>query len=574
MSESVVAESGATDARRAGSTRPYARLRGPLGTAILLFGVSAFIRLALATQLAFPPLGDAAYYIGVAQSLYHGRGFTIGNVWNYQPAPPAVAGPSNSYWGPLTSIVEWPSLLLFGDHLLAALLPDILAGALLVALTYWWGRRAFTLWLTTSANDVAHAARAAHWLALGAAILMAVNAEFVYQSVSGDSTMLYGVLGFSAIVIWERTLSGGTADGRASQRSRRWSWQGATPGAWITGVLLGCAYLTRGSAIFLLAGVGGWWCWQMAHRARRTATIPAGYLVGAAAAALLGAGLVVAPWLVRQQLAFGHLFTSEAMQNALAFSLEDFSAYGAPPTLTAYLGHGAGALLALRISAFTDILRHVSDYAFYPTALPALVGLVLLARRVGAAALGLLNVLLLVVGFTLLFPAVSLFGGYYHSLASVAPFLAWGELTLIYVAARWARQQLPLHVSLAPALLAIAVLLQVALLAFAVPAVAATARNDQRTFADATRWLRAHHAQVVMATESTSLYYASGIPTIELPAAQSPDVAYACARRYGAEYLVILRPAGQYPRILDERHDPRFVLVAQTAEYQVFRIVA
>ena len=578
--------------QRGVSTRTAPRLLGrvsgwlttPRGVAWLLFGGAAAVRGALATQMVFPPLGDAAYYIAVARSLYAGRGFTIGNIWNYQPPPATVVGPSNNYWGPLPSIVEWLSLLVFGDSLYAALIPGILAGAALVALTYWWGRDVFARWLAARDAEgdaeghpaerarAAHwlALGAAHWLALGAALLLAISSALTYQSVMGDSSMPYGLLGFAAIVAWDQALR--PAATAPSFWGRAWGWQGATPRAALAGALFGLTYLTRGSAIFLAPVLVGWWLWRC-WRIRAPDGAARRALAGAGLAFAVGAMVVTAPWLVRQQMVFGHLFSAEATHNALAFSLADFFDYGTGPTLASLLRHGWGALLALRAQAFWDAWHRTTDYLFYPTALPALIGLWLLARRVRLAALGLASFLALLVGFAALFPAVSLFGGYYHSVASVAPFLAWGYLALIYLAGGWARRHLPLRLSLAPALFAMVALLQLALLLFAFPAIGAGARNERRIFGDITRWLRARDAGVVMATESTSLYYASGIPTIELPAAQTPDVAYACARRYGAEYLVIAEQDGLYPQALRDHPNPHFVLVAHQPAFEVYQIV-
>jgi hypothetical protein len=582
-------------------------LASPRGTALLLFVGAAAVRAALATRMVFPPLGDAAYYISVAQNLYAGHGLTIANIWNYQPPPATVVGPSNSYWGPLPSLAEWASFLIFGDHLYAALMPGILAGAALVALTYWWGRPLFARWLAGSRADGALPAadheRAAHWLALGAAVLLAVGSELTYQSVMGDSTMLYGLLGFAAIAVWERALrpapdapdasiaaspavpegmpnSAGVAPGawarmwaRVRHQARR--WDGALPRGLLAGALLGLAYLTRGAAIFLAPVLAGWWLWRLAgtRRARGPQANGRGQIVATGAAFVVGAAVVLAPWLIRQQVVFGHALSSEATHNALAFSLADFFDYGSAPTFATLLSHGWGALLALRAQALWDAWHRTTDYLFYPTALPAVVGLCILARRSALAALGLAGFVLLLVGFGLLFPAVSLFGGFYHSVASVAPFLAWGEVALIALAARWARRHLPLRLSLAPALVAVALLLQLALLAFAFPVVGSGASDDRRIFGDITAWLRAHHARVVMATESTSLAYASGLPTIELPAAQPPAIVYACAQRYGAGYLVIAEQSGLYPQVLRDHPDPHFVLVAHQPAFDVYQIV-
>lgn len=546
-SAAVVGQPAARDVELA------AWLARPAVVASLLFAGALVVRLALAAGTPFPPLGDAAYYLMVAHSLYAGHGFTVSIVGHYQPPPRAVTGPSNDYWGPLTSIVEWLGLLLFGNSLFAALIPGALAGAALVALTYLAGRGVFARWLR--ARGEADPERAANWLALGAALLLAVNALLAYQSVMGDSGMLYGLIACGAVLAWERAL--------------RPASDGARGAAWLTGGLFGLAYLTRGSFLFLGLALAGWWLWRL-----RTASgaQERGALLRAGAACTLAALLVVAPWLVRQQLAFGHMLSPEAAHNALAWSIEDFSDYGQGPTLASMLSHGPGALLALRWEALWNDWHRVNDYLFYPTALPALLGLLLLARREAVARVGLVSAGTLLLGFALIFPAVTLFGAYYHSVASVAPFYAWGELALTYAVARWLRGRLPLRVGLAPALAAIPILLQAALLMLAAPVIWAGAAQSQAEYAAIGAWLHAHHAGVVMTNQSSTVNYASGLPAIELPAAQSPDIAYAAARRYGASYLVLAGTSGAYPDILQRQPNPHFALVVRTPEYTIYQI--
>jgi hypothetical protein len=566
-----------------------AGLAAPRGALPILGAVALVPRVALAVGMVFPPLGDAAYYIAVARTLAAGGGLTAGVVWTYQPPPATVVGPSNEYWGPLTSVVEALSLRVFGDHLLAALLPGLVAGTLLVLVTYLAGRGVLRSWLVGRGEESAVAKRHADWLALAAALLLAVDAELVYQSVMGDSGMIYGLLACGAVVLWERaTRPAGRLAARATAERPAWwararGWPGASIGAWGAGVLLGGAYLTRASALFLALALGGWWLWRLWRawgvRARSTAT-PAGAgargasveLIGAAGALAIGTLVVMVPWLVRQQVTFGHVVSREGTLSALAFSLEEISNYGAAPTLAGYLQHGLGALLALRAAALWDELRHVADFAFYPTVLPALAGLTALARRETLARLGLVSALVLGLGFAVVFPVVSLNGGFYHSVASVAPFLAWGYLAGIYAVAIWARRRLPLRVGLAPALLAIPLLLQLAVLALTFPAVGAQAAHDRSVFGAVSGWLRAHQARVVMADQSSTLYFASGIPTIQLPGAQGPGVVYACAERYGAEYLVVTGPYGQYPAVLDAHPSPHFVLVARGGDYRIYAI--
>ena len=92
------------------------------------------------------------------------RGLIVAITWQYQPPPAGVVHPSSEYWGPLISLAEWLSFLVFGERLYAALVPEAIAGALLVALTYVCGRRVLAGWLHARGRDAANARGAVQFI--------------------------------------------------------------------------------------------------------------------------------------------------------------------------------------------------------------------------------------------------------------------------------------------------------------------------------------------------------------------------------------------------------------------------
>ena len=102
---------------------------------ILLFSLALLVRLFLAARIVFPPLDDPSFYIQTARNLVAGRGLVIDVVWSQFVPFTSVTHPSHEFWMPLTTFLMAIFIRLFGDTLLVAQLPDVIAGALLPVLT-------------------------------------------------------------------------------------------------------------------------------------------------------------------------------------------------------------------------------------------------------------------------------------------------------------------------------------------------------------------------------------------------------------------------------------------------------
>ncbi|MDH4207548.1 MAG: glycosyltransferase family 39 protein, partial [Anaerolineae bacterium] len=106
----------------------------------VIFLLALAVRVVLALPQQQPNYFDAYYYYNVAENLQLGRGFTVDFIWNYLDAPPAVTHPSNLYWTPLSSMLAWFSMALFGVSFRAAQIPFVLLSTVppLLAYTVSW----------------------------------------------------------------------------------------------------------------------------------------------------------------------------------------------------------------------------------------------------------------------------------------------------------------------------------------------------------------------------------------------------------------------------------------------------
>jgi hypothetical protein len=77
-----------------------------------------------------------------------------------------------------------------------------------------------------------------------------------------------------------------------------------------------------------------------------------------------------------------------------------------------------------------------------------------------------------------------------------------------------------------------------------------------------------------MTTQTYTLNYVSGHPTIALPGNEPLDAVWQAAQRYGARYLIITQVFGQYPQSLQDSGDPRFPLLAEIDNTLIYGIGA
>jgi asparagine N-glycosylation enzyme membrane subunit Stt3 len=202
---------------------------------ILLFALAVAGRWVFAKAVVFPPLDDPAFYLKTGENLVDGRGLEVDALWSYQDPALGVTHPSHEHWMPLpTGLIAAAFAVqrfLFGvpePTFPVGQMPGLILGALLVPLTYVVGRRILP-------------GKGSRWVALVAALLVALNATLAYQSASADSSAPFAFLAAWVLALAVRK-------------------PGDTGGYLSTGVLIGLAYLTRSDGLLLLAAIPlAWW---------------------------------------------------------------------------------------------------------------------------------------------------------------------------------------------------------------------------------------------------------------------------------------------------------------------------
>ncbi len=563
-----------------GSKRPKTENLQDLLIVVLLLAVSLGVRWLYRQAVVFPPLDDPAFYLTTGENLVTGRGLEIDALWSYHILFPSVTHPSHEHWMPVpTGLVaaafalEHALLDASEASLRTGQLPGVLLSALLAPLTYLFGRRA----LHDPRTPPGRLSRNSRWIALAAALLIAVNATLGYQAASADSSAAFALL--AALVL-------ATAVRRP----------GDSRGYFGAGLLIGLAYLTRSDGLLLLLAVPlAWWLlptpprplvelpdnpaaqvvWEHLPRQqgseeawRRRVGPRAENLVDM----LIGMGLVVVPWLVRNYLAFGTPLPGSVLNQAWLTDYVDTFNFWQHPTLQTWIAQGLPSILARWVQA----LLH-STQVFLRSTLPwgllALPGLWLL-RREWAFWPALVYGFLLFFGLAIAFPISTMSGTFYHSLGALMPFLALAAMYAVHRGIRYIIRRQRLQGFTFAVVTAGLVVLTGAQVSLSLQAVAERHRAEGSQFHEIADWL-AHHAapgDVLMTTQPYTLLYASGHPSIVLPGNEPPDSAWEAAQRYGARYLVITQTFGRYPQILHDEPDPRFRLVGTPTGTEIYEI--
>jgi hypothetical protein len=536
---------------------------------ILLFAIGLLLRWLYQQAVVFPPLDDPAFYLTTGENLVTGRGLEIDALWSYHILFPNVTHPSHEHWMPLPTgliaaafAIEHTLLGAAETTFRTGQLPGLLLGALLAPLTYLFGRRA----LADARKPAGSVSQKGRWIAFAAALLVAINATLGYQSASADSSAAFALLAALALATAVRS-------------------PGDDRGYFGTGLLIGLAYLARADGLLLLLAVPlAWWLlpppprplvelpdnpaaqvvWE--HLPRQPGSAEAwrrrvGPRAGNLLDMIIGMGLIVAPWLVRNYLALGTPLPGSVLNQAWLTDYIDSFNYWQHPTLETWMAQGLPLILARWAQALLNSAQ-VFLRSTLPWGLLALPGLWLL-RREWAFWPALVYGILLFFGLAIVFPISTMSGTFYHSLGALMPFLALAAMYAVY---RGIRRLIPrarlrwFTFAVVTAGLVVLASVQVSL---SLQAVAERHQAEGAQFQEIASWLEHHAApgDVVMTSQPYTLLYASGRPSIVLPGNEPPSSTWEAAQRYGARYLVITQTFGRYPQILHEEPDPRFRLV-------------
>ncbi|HEX2915105.1 MAG TPA: hypothetical protein VH186_30210 [Chloroflexia bacterium] len=511
----------------------------PLG----LFTLALVIRLLYAAQITFPPLDDPAYYVQGARSIREGHPFEMAIVWNYHPMPAAVMHLGFDFWMPMTSFLIAASFTLFGDTMLASQLPSVICGALLATLTFYLAQRALARVVPAERNRLI--------LSSLSGLYIAINPLLCYQSAVPDSQMIYAALVGGALLVW--------IGGESLRR------------AFLFGLLLGLAYITRSHAVFLgLAwfGVALWQLWR--RRGQRKEVLIRAILT------IAGLALVAGPWVLRTWLTFKFINSPAGLESALIYDYATLFNVETPINFNTFLALGPGKILEARGIALFNAWVEVLGVMFFPTVLLPAIGLGLLWRKTRILGPAILYCLLLSLGLPLIFVAASSTGSFYHSSGSMAPVVAIGYVYLLWRLNEWYRQGRKGRLSIFPLLIGVLCLFEIFQLAVTLPATSSVHNTDREVYARLDQWLKANPAgQAVIADEPSSFNYATGLPALRLPSDEPLDVVQRVADRYQARYIIVTGNFGRYPQLLQSPDNTRFPLAYKDpqGQFEIYRVV-
>lgn len=507
----------------------------PLGLLLIALG----IRVVAATLLPFPVTEDGMYYEHVAQRFVEGHGLTSLALWSYSTPPLVLPRPAFEIWMPGASLWSVPFMALLGPTHTAAQAGSILLGSLVAPLAWWLGRDA--------AVSLGRPQDQVHSIAVGSGLLAAVLGPFVVAAADPDSMTVFLVTSALAAIAMQRTISAPTT-------------------AWclLLGITLGLAYLSRQEAVWLgatylvMLGVA-----QRSWRGRRRYEV-ARRLVPVIAGGLL----IVAPWLVRQSLAFGTPLPGQALENALHTRGDDIFAYTDRPSLERFLAQGLDTLVAQRATAVGYQLQGLLVLAF-PVGILGGLGAFALSRTAALRASGALFALVVSGGLTFLataflFPVATLWGTYRHSagpllLGCVVMSMVVGDMLLRRLTSALHGRH-PTRWLAATILVGAAVPASWAWVSLFAHDSAALQRDMSAIAAQLRDEGLDHGTQIAGVTSrgesadvmsSLPIFTAAttGLRVLALPD-EPPEAVSALARRFGVTTLVVIGARGRYPDAL------------------------
>ena len=464
-----------------------------------LGGLTLIVALIIALLTHQPGYTDAYYYLNGAAQIAHGQGLTDRALWTYIGAPAGLPVPGFLYWMPLASLAEALPVWIAGGTLglfRAGQIVGILCVVALSVIGYGLGLQI-------------GGTRRTGWLA---GLLTVFSGFFLAYWTNTDTFALYAVIG--SLALWC------IGKGRASQRLIWWI---------AAGLLAGLAHLTRADGLLFLITLliaALWNQWRSVRNGWRAV------LVG-----LIGYGVVMTPWFVRNLGAVGSLLPVGGFQSAWFSSYDQIAAYPPGASLTDFLATGPGPLLQTRLTALS-----LSVQTFVAVeGLIVLAPLILLALWRRRSDPTLSGVILYALGLhalmTLVFALAGMRGGLLHSAAALVPFWAALGITGLDDALRWAakRRRWPLKqaqrvfgIALLGWAVAFSALTGLKLISGWNVANAAYTQIGPALSADA----------VIMVNDPPAFTYQSGLAAVVVPDS-SPDVIPALVARYGVTYLLL-----------------------------------
>lgn len=315
--------------------------------------------------------------------MYSGRGFVEDFVWNYLEGTPSIIHASNSYWGPLASILIVPFFWILGPSFPAAQLPMVLLSSFLPLVSY----------------AVAKDLLANHRQAIIAAVLTAFSGVYMVYWTVPEGFVPFAVAGSLSLYAAAKG-SGGN-----------WRWWA------LSGACGGLAQLARpDGAILLPAAVG---VYVLAARARRAQRA---LLIAPVISAIAGYLAVQSPWLIHNWLNTGSPIVNPGVKTLFLREYNDMFLTGTHVNLDYFLAWGWLPIMTSKVKAFAaniNVAAEALSYILLPVVALGLWSI----RRAPQALPCLVYGATLFVAMTAVFTFPGPLGSLLHSLAALLPFL-------------------------------------------------------------------------------------------------------------------------------------------------------
>jgi 4-amino-4-deoxy-L-arabinose transferase-like glycosyltransferase len=500
--------------------------------AILVAGF--VVRLILAILAPHPGIADPNHYYNLARNLVAGRGFIIDYIWQYHNPPLTVTHPED-YWMPLAAI--WPAigLKLFGNSVLAALIPSVILGSLIPVL-------AFTL---ASAIRLMMPARL---MAMSAVVFLP---EFLLNSARTDTSISYILFAGTALLCFYLGIQ---------ERPRL---------LLVAGAFAGLAQLTRQDGVMLLPAMflSLIVFWRFGMRPRRSIWLLAVPLMWL---------LVMSPWLLRNYSLFNEFLPSAASRTRFMTSFIDQFTYGRTLDLQHYLDWGWPNILSN--IAFQSLANVKTTYILLDVGLPMLVLLgigAFIARRDKEKLLFLtapiLFILLLFLFYSFITPFHSQGGSFKKSYLTLIPYLA--------VVGAWTLGEFvqPRRVAYSfAALMAVFMLLNGIELTRADFVLSARYNASMIALGNELRALgdRSGDGKITVIAQDPFMLNYHGFYALMMPS-DDRDTILEAAHRYEVDYIIL--PAARPSLDLlynQEEKDPRLPMVGRSGNFQILQVLS
>ncbi len=490
------------------------------------YGVGLAAALLAALLQPAPGYMDAEYYYAQGMQLAKGAGFYEPFLWNYLDNPLGIPHPAFTYWMPLPALLAAAGMRLTGslDFFSARLLFILLAG-LLPPLTVY-----LTYHLTQRRQD--------GWLAGG---LAALSGFYTIYLTNTEGFTLYMLLGIGYLLAAFDCKSIRTTDMPFLDKSLS------------LGLVAGLLHLTRADGILWLMAAVALRLFQVLKSAIYHRLLDRKRLfLGAeiVAAVMLGYGVVMCPWYLRNLCTFGSLFPPGGTQTLWLTDYDQMFRYPADSlNFTNWLAAGWPLHVQVRLDALGINLKNalaVEGTVFLTPLI--LLGLWRLRKFACVRFAGLMWLSLLAV-MTVIFPFAGSRGGFIHSTAALQP-LFWaavpagldGFIKLGVRRRNWQAGQA--WQVFASGILALMAILSGSVFWMRVRGSQAgqNAWLESQTVAQQVEqglvaW-GAHPDEIVMVNNPPGYFVATGRSAIVIPDGDT-QMALAAARRYHSRYLVL-----------------------------------